>query len=273
MLSATIAYKYVVILAMISRVNYYAPRMQLPIAVPINKANIKCLDIMPPNINTPGLSIYGGRIQVDNYSFTFGDKALLVYNLDQYGYISFGIPMGEKETAHSGMERASRMTYTVNTNDLYRMATNVLVALDVNVSALEREDPPVINKNPFFKSERGLVPSPLMTVEWQKVNAHGFDRDRVELVMSAVSGELLKYIDLGGSFRNGNRPFLNNVSALLAISDEEFMKYSSLDRSNLLVNYAGIHCSDLHCPSVDDTFLLETNTGVRPDQIKSAVIK
>ena len=59
-------------------------------------------------------------------------------------------------------------------------------------------------------------------------------------------------MDNSGAFSKGDKPLIKDVDKLLAISDEEFSRYTFLQRSNLLVRFAGVHCSDLHCPGMGD---------------------
>ena len=259
MYTIPLAYKYVTIMAMVAQVNYYAARMQLPIHTPCDDKYIRYADVNPPITNIPNMYFYGGRIQVDNYSFTFGDRSHDIFNLDQYGYQSFGVPMGPTETSKSGMERASRMKFTVSTNDVYRMATNWLIALDVDLVKMEKVDPPCVNKYLFFNSDRGLVPNPLITVVWKAPSARGSGPSDLKVQVSAITGELLKLSDGQGAFSKRSQPLIVGLKELLTIPDQEFLKYSTLERSNLLIKYAGVHCSDLHCPGMPDALNRETN--------------
>jgi len=268
MLQTPLAYQYVVTLAMISQVNYYALRMHLPINVPVKEQDIRFLNASRPNNNR-----YSARIQVKNYSFTFSGESLSIYNLADDGLQSFGIPMELGESSRSGMERASRMRYIVSTNDVYRMATNWLVALDIDLEKLEAANPPCVNKYPIFHSERGLVPNPLLIVDWKNTNAPGYDPTEVTVEISAVSGELLKLTDSGSFGKRGEQPLIKDLNNLLAISDEQFLKYSTLERSNLVVRFTSLHCSDLHCPGVDDPISPETNAVSHVSQITNSTAK
>ena len=85
------------------------------------------------------MQMFGGRIQVKNYSFTLSDRICHVMNSADDGYASFGMPLEHPhEASNSLMERASLMKYTVSTNDIYRMATNWLVALHIDVAKMEK---------------------------------------------------------------------------------------------------------------------------------------
>jgi rRNA-processing protein FCF1 len=61
-------------------------------------------------------------------------------------------------------------------------------------------------------------------------------------VISAVTGELLKLHDGEGTFRKQQRPLIliNAVEKLIAIPDEEFLKYTPQQRADLVEKFAGI---------------------------------
>jgi len=110
-----------------------------------------------------------------------------------------------------------------------------------------------------YYSPHGPVPSPLLSVDWKSTNSTEYDLKQVGIEISAVSGELLHFTDDGYTFTKRKQPLGVDLKALKAIRDDEFLKYSTLDRSNLLVRFAGIHCTDLHCPGMPDALNRETN--------------
>jgi hypothetical protein len=254
MLQTPLAFKFVVVLAMMNFVNFYSPRLNLPLATPVRQQDIRFV-----NVSSPIREQYSARLQVDNYSFTFTEKMLYVHNIADDGFESYGIPMERNESSISGMERASRMKYSVDTNNLYLIATNYLTALDIDVAKVEKTKRLSVNKYPAFHSNRGWVPNPLLTVEWYDASAIGYKPDRlIEVEISAVSGELL-HLTAGNYFKERDQPLFKDMDKLAAISDEEFMKYSTLERSNLLVCFTGLHCSDLRCPGIDESLSIRTN--------------
>lgn len=231
-----LAYRYVFVAAMMHQVNEYAPRMHLPIGVPVQEAQIRFLHVSDPVIFSD-YQHHSGRLQVTNYSFTFGLHTLDINNLDEYGFSSLGVPMGERESSASGMERASRMKYVVSTNDVHRIATNWLAALDIDIQKLEAANPPNVSTQ-LFKSHRGWVPSPLVDVQWSRGNLP----DCVYVSVSAVTGELLVLRDGDGRFRKNKQPLIltNEVDKLIAIPDQEFLEYTPRQRADLVEKFAGI---------------------------------
>jgi len=250
-----LAYKFVVIMAMIGEVNYYAPRLQLPFDVPVKNQDIRFLLVVPPDRG----EFEGGRIQVKNYAFIFHkEHAFSLRNLAVDRKESFGIPLLHPgEPAQSVLDRASRMKYTVSTNDTYRIATNVLGALDIDLMKLEKANP-YVNDYPLYNSDHGWVPNPVLIADWQNTNDLRNQLTQVLVTVSAVSGELLEVQD-HGYFRKTELLPLHDLQNLLAISDEEFLKYSTLERSNLVVRFTGLHCDTMHCPDVPDPPSIETN--------------
>jgi hypothetical protein len=233
-----LAYKYVFVAAMMSQINEYAPRMHLPITVPVRESEIRFLHVSDP-VMLKDFQDHSGRLQVTNYSFTFGLYTRAIINLDEYGFVSFGVPMGAHESSASGMERASREKYVATTNDTYRLATNWLVALDIDIAKLEATNPPRVNTD-LFKSNRGWVPSPILEVRWIRPKFPGWDPTGVSVEISAVTGELLKLSDGDGTFRTPKRPLIYDVEELLAIEDKEFKNYTPQQRADLVEKFAHV---------------------------------
>ncbi len=259
MLHTTLAYKYVMTMAMVAFVNHYAPRLNLPIDVPIKDRDIHKLGCTPPEYSTNGTVFLGG-FQIGKYSFGFQDGFInrssgifkpyfVITELEDDGLASFGIPLlYPRESSVSVMQRASQMKYAVNTNDLYRMATNYLVALEINQKPFEKTRPLTLLST-VYHSPRGLVPSPIMAACWGESALRDPGSNGFAFLISSVTGELLE-MNVGNASTCKGLPLIKgeDLNKLLAISDDEFLKYSDLERSNCLVRFTGLHCSDLHCP-------------------------
>jgi hypothetical protein len=251
MLQVPLAYKYVMTAAMIAFVNHYAPRLNMPFDVPLKEQEIQRLVVKPPECDNM-LTVYGGGIRVSNYSFGFSDGFInsrwshftgyfVITKLEDDGMTAFGIPLLKpNEGANSLMERASRIKYTVNTNDLYRMATNYLVALEIDQKAFEKKNPLKVEQG-VYHSNRGLVPSPLMCAYWGTPQLRDPGSNGFAFEVSAVSGELLE-LNVGNASTCKGLPLIKDLNKLLAISDEEFLKYSAEERSNLVVRFSNIIC-------------------------------
>jgi hypothetical protein len=245
-----LAYKYVMTVAMIAFVNHYASRLNMAFDVPLKEQEIQRLGVGRPECDEI-MTLYGGGIRVKNYSFGFGDSHVnnrkyvgftsyfTITKLDDDGTGSLGIPpLTPHESSNSLMERASRMKYTVSTNDLYRIATNYLMALDIDQRAIETMNPLKLEQG-VFHSNRGLVPSPMMQIYWGKPALREPGSNGIALNISAVSGELLE-LNAGNTCGCTGLPLIKDLDKLLAISDEEFLKYSDSERSNLVARFVNL---------------------------------
>jgi len=268
MLKTTLAYKYVMTMAMVAFVNHYAPRLNLPIDVPIKDQDIHKLSCVPPQ--GTNMTFFGGGFQIGKYSFGFQDVMnapygecapyFVIVELEDDGLASFGVPLlYPRESSVSVMKRASLMKYTVDTNDLCRIATNYIVALEIDQKTFEQTRPFTVLPN-IYHSPRGLVPSPIMAACWGKSALRDPGSNGFAFSISSVTGELLE-MNVGYASTCKGLPLLKDLGRLLAISDDEFLKYSTLERSNLLVCFAGLHCSNMHCPGVDEPLHPQTKTA------------
>jgi hypothetical protein len=238
-----LAYKYVMYVAMVAFINCYAPKLNLPLKVPLQEQQVKP-GIQPPII-TKTLMLYGGGIRVKNYALGFSGgmldnepfvSAFRITKLEDDGMASFGIPLLHlHEASNSLMERASRMKYTISTNDLYRIGTNYLMALDIDPKNMETNGTLSVSQG-IFHSNRGLVPSPLMDIFWKTSKLRDPGTNGMACMLSAVSGELLE-MSVGNNCGCKGLPLIKDFKKLVAIPDEEFLKYSELDRSNLLARF------------------------------------
>ena len=241
-----LAYKYVMIVTMISFVNHYSPRLNMPFNVPLQQPETQRMGVVPPR-HDKVMTFYGGGIRVTNYLFSFDDGFFNskdatftghfgITKLEDDGMTSFGIPLLElRESSVSLMERASRMKYTVSTNDVYRMATNYLVALDIDQKTFGRN--PITVDQGLFHSNRGLVPDPMICAYWGKHALRDPVSNGVAFEISAVSGDLLE-MNVGNASGCKGLPLIHDLDKLIAISDEDFLKYSDVERSNLVARFA-----------------------------------
>lgn len=120
--------------------------------------------------------------------------------------------------------------------------------MDIDVAKLEKVNPPCVNEYPIFYSKQGPVPSPLLTVDWKNPNASGYDPAEITVEISAVSGELLKVTAGDGSFSKRGQPLIKDLDKLLAIPDEEFLKYTPEERSNLVARFSAVDYSQTNAP-------------------------
>lgn len=248
-MTSLLAYKYVMLAAMVAFVNHYAPRLNLPISVPLKSAEIQKWGARPPMDANLG-NIYGGGIRVSNYAFGFSGGGYInpnvnftpyfgITKLEDDGMTSFGIPLLERhESSISLMERASKMKYKLSTNDMALMTTNILDAFGINCDTFGKGSR-LVFEYLEFNSKRGWVPNPLLYARWGGRSIRDPGSNGIAFEVSAISGELLE-LNMGNAAGCKGLPLVkeNDLDKLLSISDNEFQKYSDVDRSNLVVRYS-----------------------------------
>jgi hypothetical protein len=121
---------------------------------------------------------------------------------------------------------------------LYRIATNYLTALDIDLRSVSTTNRLIVEQ-PEFHSDRGLVPSPMMEVYWGDKRLRDPGKHGVAFKISAVSGQLLE-MSVGNAAGCKGLPLIRDFEELIAIPDEEFLRYSDIERSNLVVRFANL---------------------------------
>jgi len=77
------------------------------------------------------------------------------------------------------------------------------------------------------------------------------------MMFSAVSGELLE-LNMGTA-TTCKLPLIKDLSKLLAIPDDEFLKYSDTERSNLVVRFSDMPLPMLASVTNLDSWFLQAN--------------
>jgi hypothetical protein len=229
----TLAYKYVALAVMLAEINYCGDRLHLKEGRPV-----KAEDHIKVMIDDPrGIIGFAGTVETRNYFFSFVHTGRLryIHKMDDQGRQSFGIYRGDESIVEC-MENLSQVNSIISSNDAYHIATNWLVSMDVDLEKLESEKPPTVEQQ-LLRSPKGKdIPVPLFMVRWGKDPIKG-----VNVMVSGVDGELLR-LRLEDDFYSKRSEFLiKDMDKLLAIPDEEFLKYSDMERSNLVVRFAAVH--------------------------------
>jgi hypothetical protein len=203
--------------------------------------------IVPPRVIG-----FAGRLDTDKYSFSFAKSGRLrfITKLDN--------GRGNK-TLREYLESLAKTPSTINTNDAYRLATNWLAAMDVDLPRLEKEHPPTVKQQTFTSwAEEGKptteIPLPIFDVKWGD-----WTRPVVDIEISGATGELLKLRQEDDSYSKRPASLIKDMDKLLAIPEEEFLKYSPLERSNLVVRFAAVHY-----PPLDNQLRDATNAVSSP---------
>lgn len=242
-----LAYKSVAVILMLAEINFCASRLQLPVNLPIKRQ-----DIRNEMVFAPRRLIFAGRLDTEKYVFSFARSGRLrfITKLDN----------GRgNQTLREYLEGLSKIKSTINTNDAYRMATNWLAAMDIDLQRLEKEHPPIVKQQTFTSwPEEGepskKIPLPIFDVKWGD-----WARPVIDIQISGATGELLKLRQEDDSYSKRPASLIKDMDKLLAIPDEEFLKYSPLERSNLVVRFAAVHY-----PALDNQLADATNVVSSP---------
>ncbi|MGB7748754.1 MAG: hypothetical protein WBN75_15880 [Verrucomicrobiia bacterium] len=223
-----LAYKYVAMTLMLAEINFCANRLHLSADLPIKEQDIKAMAVFPPRVIG-----FAGRIDTAKYSFSFAKSGRLRFITslnDNRGNLSL----------REYQEQMSRIKSIINTKDAYQIATNWLAAMDVDVQRLEKENPHA-SRQQFFSAWQDdqktnadkEVALPFFDVRWGD-----WVEPVIDVKIFGATGELLKLRQENDSYSMRPASLIKDSDKLLAIPDEEFMKYSPLELSNLVARFA-----------------------------------
>jgi hypothetical protein len=223
--STLLAYKFVAVAAMLAEINFCAPRLHLQEHLPVKYADIRVEKVFDPSILN-----FAGRIDTENYSFCFVKSGRLrfITKLDAPGRQSMGIYRGN-ESMPACIAQLSQMKSMISSNDAYRLATNWLVAMSVDVRKLEAKAPPQVEQQSLEAGNRGVIPVPLFYVKWG-----AYEDPAVDVMISGVTGELLNLRQENDAYSRRPALLIKNQDELLAIPDAEFLKYTEAQWQSLL---------------------------------------
>jgi hypothetical protein len=220
-----LAYKYVGIAVLVAEANFNAERLNLPIERPIQESRLTFKLLAPPSVLAD--DGFEGGIHVDHYAFNEGGRACYRYiaRLDPFG----GLSMAEEN------EMLSHHKSLVGTNGAYQLATNWLALIDVDVRELERTNRAEIRQRWFWGSANPepKVLLPIFEVRWGE-----WDHAKVEVTVDGRTKQFIEIRQEDDSFSQRPRELVKDLDKLLAIPDEEFLKYSPTQRSNLVARFA-----------------------------------
>ncbi|MEJ0088361.1 MAG: hypothetical protein WDM80_01175 [Limisphaerales bacterium] len=226
---------------MLAEINFCANRLQLPVKLPVEKQ-----DIRREMVFAPRKMVFAGRLDTSEYSFSFARSGRLrfITKLDN--------GRGDK-TLREYLEGLAKIKSTINTTDAYRIATNWCAAMEIDLPRLEREHPPIVRQQAFVPWEgsgntNAEVPLPIFDVKWGD-----WAGPVIDIQISGATGELLILRQEDVSYSKRPASLINDMDKLLAIPDEEFLKMSPLEKSDLVIRFAAIHYSAMDNSSHDQT--------------------
>lgn len=237
-----LAYKYVAMAVMLAEINYCASRLHLPMDLPVKESDIRIAMIPNPRVRSnlqhrPTEYGFAGRIDTQNYTFSFPagifshpspGKLRYITRMDTGSQVySTTKTQGDLPT-HEFLPQLVGIHTTIDTNGAYQIATNWLMAVDVDVQRLEKEQPLTVKRLSW-----SYTPLPIFEVSWG-------GKPAVSIWIAGDTKDLLHLRQEDDSY--SRRPFvlIKEMDKLLAIPDEEFLKYSPLEKSNLVARFAAV---------------------------------
>jgi hypothetical protein len=218
---STLAYRFVAILAMFAEAQYVSERLGLPVSE-TEIAAARARDIGPPR-----LIGFAGTVEAGGFVFSFLGSGRLRF-LTRVGLFS-----GE---SLDRLQKKSPEAPIIATNAAYRLATNWLCAISVDVQRLEREHRPLVRQKWFSPlGTAGTKPKafPILDVKWGD-----WDSPAISVSILGTTGQLLEIRQEDESFSRRPKELLVNVEGLLDISDAEFLKLSEAQRKDLFRKFA-----------------------------------
>ena len=216
-LKISLAYKYVATHLMLAEVNHCAERLGLRTRLPIEETRIKLAYVAPPR-----LLHFLGCLDTDHYSFGFGESGRL-------RFITRLHPFGDQPLPQL-QRRLARVEANMTTNTAYQLARKYLIAASLDVIALERKYVGNARQHFYYGPGGHVVPLPIFDIVWGTTESPA-----VIATIYGPTGELLQLRQNEESFSGRPVPYLNNIEALLAIPESEFVSYTTSQRTDLLL--------------------------------------
>jgi hypothetical protein len=215
-----LAYKYVAVAVMLAEANFLSDRLQLPIGHPIHEYNLSRQLVFDPIVFS-ALGA-GGRIDTDQYAFSFVKARRYIIKLHSF----------EGKNMADENEILSRGTSQIDTNGAYLLASNWLSLIQVDVRELEKTNYAEVRQR-FYYGAMGQIKLPVFEVRWGDWQA-----PKIEVSIDGRTKEIVYIRQEDDSFSRRPEELIKNLDRLLEITDEDFQKFSDLQRSNLVAEYA-----------------------------------
>ena len=234
----TTAYKYVALTMMLTNCNLFLQQTHLPLDHPIvftNAVLSKC------NVNPPRLMGFGGSLVTEKYFFGFGHDHLA--NFWQWQFRP-----NETQDIKTQHEQWSQMTSQIGTNEVGRLALLWLMNLGVDIATMERKHTCNISQRFFYRSGTGQLAEqskvkvmlPVYEISWGAIPLSSHPEYSLPAATMTVFGptsELVEYHLYDDALMLRPKLAVKDYEQLLAIPNEEFKKYSDLERSNLVMRF------------------------------------
>lgn len=235
------AYKYVATAVMLMEINHCAARLQLPMKLPFREQDIRKTFVPRPNPPFQGVS---GRFDFDHYSFSlatsYGETATKLRFIINRQHPYYSMRGGTPEM-NAYLEGLTNKKSLIDSNGAYRMATNWLERMEVDVPKLNSERAWMVTQ---FKVMNRTA-TPIFEVTWAndgKPSSNGMTNPipAISVLIAGDTGELIHLRQEEITFSKRPEVLIKDLDKLLAISDSEFSQYSAEQRSNLVHRFAAV---------------------------------
>jgi hypothetical protein len=214
---------------MLAEVNYFGPRLALPMRFPVVESDLRIAVVAPPdmlNFDNPPTFDLVGRMATEQYSFSFSRHGQIcsVTKLHPWGHMT----IAERNDLLAAQKSA------ITENDAYRIATNWLDATSVDVKKLDRSCSMTVEHEFRWRNHIENGPKdylPLFQVKWgsplnPKVVVEIDGRTKELLQMQLGDNSIVKRT--GWSLPPESHHWLSTIS------DADFLTFSVTQRSNLI---------------------------------------
>jgi hypothetical protein len=225
-----LAYKFVATAVMLMEINHCASQLQLPVRLPLKESDVR-VAVFPPKVIG-----FAGRVDTTNFSFSFAKSGRLrfITRLEN-GYQAYSTTKAQGDLRTSEfLPQLVSVHSTIDTNGAYKLATNWLAKIDVDVARLQHDNPAISTQ----QSLNGYGPIPVFYVDWGQFQQRSGPAVRV--MIAGDTKDILYLRQEDDSYSRRPTELIKGVDKLLAIPDEEFLKYSPLERSNLIASFAAV---------------------------------
>jgi hypothetical protein len=193
---------------------------------PIKLSDLRRTLVFPPHLG------YGcGCIWTDRYAFSFPRNARLQF-IEELRPFNDTVFIREREEI-----LASGQKSLVNEADAYRMATNWLTLMSVDVRRLEGRFPAIARQECLFSQTNRLQKDflPLFSVKWGNWNG-----PEVGIEIDGRTKDLLELRIEDNAVSQRPSGLITDRDQLVAITDQEFLGYSEELRRQLVSRFAAI---------------------------------
>ena len=223
MAAQLLAFKHVALAVMLAEINYCSSNLHLPLVLPVQEHYA-----LKPSIYDPSIIGFAGCVELAEYNFCFSGTGRLQFIVRRE-------PGRGKLSLVEYCEQLAEVKSVITTNDAYRIATNWLTTMEVELDRLEREKPHFVQQQSFKSAKHGPVMLPIFYVTWGEA-----PHSAISVTISGVNGELIRLMQDDVSYSKRPVSLIKNLDQVLGISDSEFAGYTAVERSNLVARFAAV---------------------------------